>query len=310
MPQPMSTRDSIINKLREAFAPESLDVSDESHLHEGHAGHRPGGETHFRVYIVSPAFEGKSRIERHRMINATLSAELAGSVHALAELYCGLERREALRKVLDLHAQIRASLAPGMDHSVAHQRLDWWQHEALRLQRGEPAHPLTRWLATRQHARGSPLPALLPLVQATALALAVAPLGGRDERQAYYEADTGTLFVLIGAVLSDGPQPSVLTLRALGGCAQQLLAGGEEAPEAASVRHLLVELGVDAQPALVPLLVWLALAHWRGSRGETAPPERAPGGRYALWSQNFVAWRAARAALRGQFGWPPGRRLT
>ncbi|MCA6124679.1 BolA family transcriptional regulator [Bradyrhizobium sp. WSM 1704] len=80
----MSTKDVIINKLREAFLPESLDVVDESHLHEGHAGHRPGGETHFRVYIVSPAFEGKSRIDRHRMINATLAPELAGSVHALA----------------------------------------------------------------------------------------------------------------------------------------------------------------------------------------------------------------------------------
>src|SRR5713101_1648801 len=53
---------TITNKLREAFAPESNGVTDESHLHEGHAGHRPGGETHFRVYIVSPAFEGKSRI--------------------------------------------------------------------------------------------------------------------------------------------------------------------------------------------------------------------------------------------------------
>jgi BolA family transcriptional regulator, general stress-responsive regulator len=80
----MSTRDLIINKLREAFSPESLDVVDESHLHEGHAGHRPGGETHFRLYIVSPAFEGKSRIERHRMINAALETELKGSVHALA----------------------------------------------------------------------------------------------------------------------------------------------------------------------------------------------------------------------------------
>jgi BolA protein len=80
----MSTSDIIINKLREAFLPESLDVTDESHLHEGHAGHRPGGETHFRVYIVSPAFEGKSRIERHRMINAVLAEELKGKVHALA----------------------------------------------------------------------------------------------------------------------------------------------------------------------------------------------------------------------------------
>ena len=80
----MTTRQTITNKLREAFSPESLEVQDESHLHEGHAGHRPGGETHFRVYIVSQAFQGKSRIERHRMINATLAGELAGSVHALA----------------------------------------------------------------------------------------------------------------------------------------------------------------------------------------------------------------------------------
>jgi BolA family transcriptional regulator, general stress-responsive regulator len=79
-----TVRHIITNKLREAFTPESLDVTDESHLHEGHSGHRPGGETHFRLYIVSPAFEGKSRIERHRMINATLALELAGSVHALA----------------------------------------------------------------------------------------------------------------------------------------------------------------------------------------------------------------------------------
>jgi BolA family transcriptional regulator, general stress-responsive regulator len=77
-------KQAITNKLRETFAPESLDVVDESHLHEGHSGHRPGGETHFRIYIVSPAFQGKSRIERHRMINAALAAELAGPVHALA----------------------------------------------------------------------------------------------------------------------------------------------------------------------------------------------------------------------------------
>jgi BolA family transcriptional regulator, general stress-responsive regulator len=78
------THDLITEKLTKAFAPESLRVLDESHQHEGHAGHRPGGETHFRVYIVSEAFKGKSRIERHRMVNATLAGELAGSVHALA----------------------------------------------------------------------------------------------------------------------------------------------------------------------------------------------------------------------------------
>jgi BolA family transcriptional regulator, general stress-responsive regulator len=80
----MTVRDAITNKLSEAFVPESLEVQDESHLHEGHAGHRPGGETHFRIYIVSTAFKGKSRIDRHRMINATLKSELDGPVHALA----------------------------------------------------------------------------------------------------------------------------------------------------------------------------------------------------------------------------------
>ncbi len=80
----MTMQDHITKKLTEAFAPQSLDVADESHLHEGHAGHRPVGETHYRVYIVSQAFAGKSRVERHRMINAALAPELAGGIHALA----------------------------------------------------------------------------------------------------------------------------------------------------------------------------------------------------------------------------------
>lgn len=80
----MTTKDIITNKLREAFSPESLEVQDESQRHVGHAGYRPGGQTHYRVHIVSPAFKGKSRVERHRMINAALDAELRGSIHALA----------------------------------------------------------------------------------------------------------------------------------------------------------------------------------------------------------------------------------
>jgi BolA family transcriptional regulator, general stress-responsive regulator len=74
----------IAEKLSAAFAPQRLDVQDESHLHEGHAGHRPGGQTHFRVTIVSELFLGKSRIERHRMVNQALAAELSSGVHALA----------------------------------------------------------------------------------------------------------------------------------------------------------------------------------------------------------------------------------
>jgi BolA protein len=80
----MRTADLITQKLTKAFAPQSLKVVDESHQHEGHAGHRPSGQTHFRVDIVSESFKGKTRVERHRMINQSLAAELAGGVHALA----------------------------------------------------------------------------------------------------------------------------------------------------------------------------------------------------------------------------------
>jgi BolA family transcriptional regulator, general stress-responsive regulator len=80
----MTRRDLITEKLSRAFAPERLDVVDESHQHVGHAGHRPGGETHFRIHIVAEAFRGKSRIERHRLVNETLASELKGGVHALA----------------------------------------------------------------------------------------------------------------------------------------------------------------------------------------------------------------------------------
>jgi BolA protein len=80
----MSTRARIAEKLTAAFAPAHLEVIDESDRHAGHSGARPGGETHFRVDIVSEAFRGKSRIERHRLVNEALSAELKSGLHALA----------------------------------------------------------------------------------------------------------------------------------------------------------------------------------------------------------------------------------
>jgi BolA protein len=80
----MRMAEHIERKLRTAFAPKALTVTDDSHRHHGHSGWREAGETHFSVAISSEAFAGKSRLERHRMINATLAEELAGSVHALA----------------------------------------------------------------------------------------------------------------------------------------------------------------------------------------------------------------------------------
>ena len=81
----------ITEKLQAALAPISLEVIDESHKHAGHAHAmtRPGiaqgvGGTHFQIKVVSEAFKGKSRVDRHRTINNLLAAELAESVHALA----------------------------------------------------------------------------------------------------------------------------------------------------------------------------------------------------------------------------------
>ena len=71
-------------KLREAFAPERLEVVDASERHRGHGGWREGGETHFDVVIVADAFQGLNRIDRQRRVNAVLAEELAGPVHALS----------------------------------------------------------------------------------------------------------------------------------------------------------------------------------------------------------------------------------
>lgn len=75
---------TIDNKLRREFAPARLDIEDESSQHRGHAGWRDGGESHFRVEIVSAAFAGKSRVARQRLVYAALKDEFAAGLHALA----------------------------------------------------------------------------------------------------------------------------------------------------------------------------------------------------------------------------------
>ncbi len=80
----MTVRDSITSKLTSAFDPVHLEVIDESALHAGHAGARPGGETHFRVVLRSPAIAGQSRVAVQRRIHRVLAEELAGPVHALS----------------------------------------------------------------------------------------------------------------------------------------------------------------------------------------------------------------------------------
>ncbi len=80
----MSRLERIKTALTGALQPAMLDVVDESHLHEGHAGARPGGETHYRVRISAKAFSGTTHVARHRLINDALRDEFATGLHALA----------------------------------------------------------------------------------------------------------------------------------------------------------------------------------------------------------------------------------
>jgi BolA protein len=80
----MSVRDTIAQKLSQKFSPTHLEVIDESSRHQGHAGWREGGETHFRIRIAAADFAGKTRLAQHRAVMETLEPDLKGGVHALA----------------------------------------------------------------------------------------------------------------------------------------------------------------------------------------------------------------------------------
>ena len=80
----MTVAETIRTKLEAAFSPVELRIIDESRLHQGHAGAHPGGESHFRVTIVSSMFQGLSRVERQRRVHQVLADELKSRVHALS----------------------------------------------------------------------------------------------------------------------------------------------------------------------------------------------------------------------------------
>jgi BolA protein len=70
--------------LRATFAPQLVEVVDDSARHAGHAGAQPGGQTHYSVLVVAEAFRGMNRVARSRAVHAALEAEFASGLHALA----------------------------------------------------------------------------------------------------------------------------------------------------------------------------------------------------------------------------------
>jgi BolA family transcriptional regulator, general stress-responsive regulator len=85
MAQELTSRaERIRTALAAAFSPLELEIVDESHLHHGHAGARPGGETHYSIRIRAEKFVGLPRLAKHRLINEALAAEFASGLHALS----------------------------------------------------------------------------------------------------------------------------------------------------------------------------------------------------------------------------------
>jgi BolA protein len=76
--------EAIRDKLTAALQPTRLEIEDDSARHEGHAGARPGGESHFNVLIEAQAFKGAPKVARQRMVYQALSEELKGPIHALS----------------------------------------------------------------------------------------------------------------------------------------------------------------------------------------------------------------------------------
>ena len=80
----MTVTETVTEKLKTAFQPVDFELIDDSEKHRGHGGWREGGESHFRLRMVSAAFAGQNRVQRQRAVNNVLAEELAGPVHALS----------------------------------------------------------------------------------------------------------------------------------------------------------------------------------------------------------------------------------
>lgn len=81
---PNSFISQIEQKLQQAFAPTFLKITDDSHRHEGHQGHKPGEVTHLSIVLKSQRFQGLTLVQQHRLVYETLAQELKTQLHALA----------------------------------------------------------------------------------------------------------------------------------------------------------------------------------------------------------------------------------
>jgi BolA protein len=79
----VSVADEMRRRIEQALAPERLELVDDSAAHAGHAGAAPGGNSHWRVTVVSAAFAGKPTLARHRLVYQALGDLMQHPIHAL-----------------------------------------------------------------------------------------------------------------------------------------------------------------------------------------------------------------------------------
>jgi phytoene synthase len=264
-----------------------------------------------------------------------------GPTRALALLYCTDAQRPVMRALTGIEAEVGASLAAGLEHSVAHARLAWWGEECLRTASGKAQHPLTRELQELFNAnqRGA-LQGLGGFVDAATWDLASATFETGKELDAYCERWSAALIEPFAAFALAAP----LDVRAFGRAlrALELMCALPADARAGRVRLPLAELDaarIDpaqlrlpawpvalvqrvslehararaqlaarcnalpaaAQGPLRALMVWAALARESSQRCVAALPRGVPAGDHPAALDGWRAWRAARRADRGRF---------
>jgi len=237
-----------------------------------------------------------------------------GSPRYFALLYTQAALRPVLGTLLALADEISAGGARGLDHAVAHVRLDWWRGEAERYARGEPQHPWLRALLA-QHPASTGLD-LESLVHAAALDLATQTLSGAPGAPVAGAKVQRAVFELAADALRTDRHAATLSpqaRRTLGDLGEQVLelerfATGAPTPSAtpaaiaAAIGELRRQIGhIDRalQPLLAPLLVWIALATAQARRRA----RRAPGDGDSMFDgfgDNMLAWNTARSAMRSR----------
>ena len=238
----------------------------------------------------------------------------SGSPRYFALLYTRSTVRAMLGTLLALADEISAGGARGVDHSVAHVRLDWWRGEAERYARGQPQHPWLRALLA-QHPASSGLD-LGSLVDAAALDLATEAHSAPPELARSGDNVQRALFQLAADALSADRNAATLSpqlKRTLGDLGQQLFAlerfaagaptaSATPAANAAAIgelRRQSARIERALQPRLAPLLVWIAVATAQARRRARRAQDHG-GSLFDGFADNMHAWNAARRAMRGR----------